>query len=268
MNRTLKYVSAAGSSLALFAILLLAASDAGSQDAKRADARKPIPIPKNPTEVTTTPLRDVGFCEVWLISGNEETGFTVVFYNSMGLNKNPDKMTSCPPDLWATVDPKKLEAEYDVSAVHKLGPRFWTMDSYTVPLGPVMTFGSYETRWGGEGKIPKDYKFREGGGLPSYHPVPVHRKSQIRYDKGKPVFVLEDKEGTPWVMQVHAPELTYDSLKTLGDKFKKADGWKYRMVVLDKELVVSTPQGYNWLVYDEFDNGYDACKEGTCNFKP
>ncbi|MCK1276017.1 hypothetical protein IVB46_12395 [Bradyrhizobium sp. 61] len=268
MKRTSKYASAAGSLLALFAILLLAAPDAGSQDAKRADARKPIPIPKNPTEVTTTSLRDVGFCEVWLISGNEGTGFTVVFYNSMGLNKNPDKMTSCPPDLWATVDPKKLEAEYDVSGVHKLGPRFWTMDSYTTPLGPVMTFGRYETRWGGEGKVPKDYKFREGGGLPPYHPIPAHRKSQIRYEKGKPVFVLEDKEGTPWVMQTHPPGITYDALKTLGDKFRKADGWKYRMVVLDKELVITAPDGFNWLVYDEFDNGYDGCKEGACSFKP
>jgi hypothetical protein len=268
MTRTLKHPRAAGSLLAVCAILLLAAPDAGSQDAKRADARKPIPIPKNPTEVTTTPMRDVGFCEVWLISGSEDTGFTLVFYNSMGLNQTSDKMTSCPPDRWATVDPKKLMAEYDVSRVHKLGPRFWTMDSYTTPLGPVMTFGDYQTRWGGESRIPAHYKFHEGGGLPAYHPVPVHRKSTIRYDKGKPVFVLEDKEGTSWVMQTHPPSLTYDALKTLGDKFKKADGWKYRVVVLDNELVITPPHDYNWLMYDEFGNGYDGCKEGACSFKP
>ncbi|MGY3618273.1 hypothetical protein [Bradyrhizobium sp. USDA 10063] len=268
MNRTTKYTSAAGSLLALFAALLLAAPDAKSQDTTRADARKPIPIPKNPTEMTFASQRDVGFCELWLISGNEQTGFSVVFFNSIDLNKNPDKMTSCPPSLWAKVDPKKLEAEYDVSGTHKLGPRSWTFDSITLPVGPVIAFEGFQTRWGGEGKVAAHYKFHEGGGLPPYHPVQSHRKSQIRFEKGKPVFVLEDKEGTPWVMQTHDARWTYDDLKTLGDRFKKTDGWKYRMVMLDRELVVSTPQGYNWLMYDEFNNGYDGCKEGACNFNP
>jgi hypothetical protein len=45
-------------------------------------------------------------------------------------------------------------------------------------------------------------------------------------------------------------------------------GLEVRMVVLDKELVVSAPQGYNWLMFDEFYNGYDACKEGACSFIP
>ncbi len=31
---------------------------------------------------------------------------------------------------------------------------------------------------------------------------------------------------------------------------------------------VSTPKGYNWIVQDELQNTYDACKEGACNFKP
>jgi hypothetical protein len=30
----------------------------------------------------------------------------------------------------------------------------------------------------------------------------------------------------------------------------------------------ASPPGYNWIVQDELQNTYDACKEGACNFKP
>ena len=46
-------------------------------------------------------------------------------------------------------------------------------------------------------------------------------------------------------------------------------GWTWLDVVtLDKDLTISTPEGYNWLTQDELENTYDACKEGACNFKP
>jgi hypothetical protein len=62
--------------------------------------------------------------------------------------------------------------------------------------------------------------------------------------------------------------LTYDGLKDLGTKLKPPPGWKYRVAILDKDLTISTPQGYNWIVQDELQNTYDACKEGACNFIP
>jgi hypothetical protein len=45
-------------------------------------------------------------------------------------------------------------------------------------------------------------------------------------------------------------------------------GWKYRVALLDKDLVISTPQGYNWIVQDNLQNTYDARKEGASNYKP
>ena len=62
--------------------------------------------------------------------------------------------------------------------------------------------------------------------------------------------------------------ITYDSLKDLGAKLKPPAGWKFRVAVLDEDLVISTPKGYHWIVQDELQNTYDACKEGACNFKP
>jgi hypothetical protein len=105
-----------------------------------------------------------------------------------------------------------------------------------------------------------------------YAPLQSHRKSSMTFEKGKPVFILEDPEGTPWVMQAFGQlvdtTLTYDGLADLGSKLKPPAGWKYRVTVLDQDLTISTPEGFNWIVQDELQNTYDACKENACNFQP
>jgi hypothetical protein len=94
----------------------------------------------------------------------------------------------------------------------------------------------------------------------------------MTFEKGKPVFILDDPEGTPWVMQAYSmfvdSTVNYDTLKDLGSRLKLPGGWKFRAPVLDKELTISTPQGYNWITQDNLQNSYDACKEGACNSKP
>jgi hypothetical protein len=76
--------------------------------------------------------------------------------------------------------------------------------------------------------------------------------------KGKLVFILDDPDGVLWVMQAFGQlvdkTLTYDGLKDLGSKLKPPAGWKFRVAVLDKDLTISTPQGYNWIVQDELQN--------------
>jgi hypothetical protein len=59
------------------------------------------------------------------------------------------------------------------------------------------------------------------------------RKSTMTFESGKPVFILDDPQGTPWLMQAYAdiidPNLSYDQLEKLGDKLKPAPGWKFRV---------------------------------------
>ena len=59
-------------------------------------------------------------------------------------------------------------------------------------------------------------------GSTAYKPTTVARKSTMGFDKGKPVFILEDPQGNPWVMQAASlivdPSETYDSLKDLGEQ--------------------------------------------------
>jgi len=236
-----------------------------------AQQRKPAPVPTEPRDKTYTDLRSVIYCEVWLFVGNPHTGIAGIYYNTSDLNNKVDKKNTCPASMWDKVTLKSLESDYDVIAAYKNGPRGWTMDKIKLPVGPVVAFDGIESRWMGEGRLPPGVTLKAAHMEP-YKPLQSHRKSTMTFEKGKPVFILEDAEGTPWVMQAFAqlidPTLTYDKLKDLGSKLKPPAGWKFRVAVLSKELVISTPQGYNWIVQDELQNTYDACKDGACNFKP
>lgn len=61
------------------------------------------------------------------------------------------------------------------------------------------------------------------------------------------MFILDDSDGTPWVMQalgqIVDKSLTYDNLKDLGSKLKPPLGWKFRVAILDRDLTISTPRG-------------------------
>jgi hypothetical protein len=233
--------------------------------------RKPVPIPASPKPMKYKNLRGVIYCEVWLFKGTPETGIAGVYYNTSDLNNSADKKNTCPVDMWAKIAVPELMSQYDVVAAYKNGPRGWTMDWIDLPVGPVVSFDGLQARWMGQGELPKGVTLKEAHMAP-YKPLQSHRQSTMHFDKGKPVFIIDDAEGTPWVMQAFGqlvdPNLTYDGLKDIGSRLKLPAGWKYRVVTLDKDLTISTPQGYNWIVQDDLQNTYDACKEGACNYKP
>jgi hypothetical protein len=231
---------------------------------------KPIPIPAQPENKTYTGLRGVIYCEVWLFRNTPE-GIAGVYYNTSDLNNAADKLNTCPAAMWDKVTVPSLEANFDVLAAYRNGPRGWTMDHITLPVGPVVDFDGLQARWMGQGLLPKGVALTSAH-MNAYSPLQSHRRSSMTFEKGKPVFILDDPQGTPWVMQAFGQlvdkTLTYDTLKDLGSKLKPAPGWKFRVAVLDRDLTISTPQGYNWIVQDELQNTYDACKEGACNIQP
>ena len=207
---------------------------------------KPVPVPANPASKTYNGLRAVIYCEVWLFRSTPDNGIAGVYYNTSDLNNSADKMNTCPDSMWDKVTVQSLEAHYDVLAAYKNGPRGWTMDTFTLPVGPVETFDGVQARWFGEGHLPKGASLASAH-MAAYTPLQSHRKSSMTFVAGKPVFILQDPEGTPWVMQAWGQlidkTLTYDGLKDLGAKLKPKAGWKYRVAVLDKDLTISTPKG-------------------------
>jgi hypothetical protein len=252
--------------MALFALSVL-----GLSVSALAQARQAVPVPSDPKPLKYKDLRGVIYCEVWLFKGTPETGVAGVYFNTSDFNNHADKKNTCPADMWAKITVPGLEKQFDVIAAYKNGPRGWTMDWIDLPVGPVVSFDGLKTRWMGQGELPKGATLAAAHMEP-YKPLQSHRKSTMHFDKGKPVYILEDSEGTPWVMQAFGqivdPSLTYDGLNDLGSKLKPPAGWKYRVVTLKEDLTISTPQGYNWIVQDELQNTYDACKEGACNIKP
>ena len=88
----------------------------------------------------------------------------------------------------------------------------------------------------------------------------------------KAVFILEDRDGMPWVMQAYSlivdPDLTYEGLQTLGKKFKLPPGWKYRVKILDQDLTIRAVNGHARIVQDDLENTHDACFETACTTKP
>ena len=214
-------------------------------------------------------LRADRYCELFFITGDPETGLSANFVNTSGLNNSTDVKDTCPPGIWDKITPDSLKAQYDVVGIFKNGPRNWTVDSVTIPAGHVGTYDGLQARWLGKVKLPKGFG-KEGA--TAYKPTTVARKSVIHFEAGQPAFILDSPDGTPWVMQAFTtkvdPGLTYEGLKTLGDKLKLPEGWSYRVKVLDKPLTIKAVDGVAHIVQDDIQGTYDACKDGSCNFQP
>jgi len=217
-------------------------------------------------------LRDVRYAEIFLIAGNGITkDLSAAFYNTTARNNEGDSMNTCPQELWDKIDVKQLKEEYNVLAAFKNGPRHWTMDWIELGVGIEHDFNGLKARWMGVVKLPKQVNLNEKGSS-GYKPTEVARKSQMGFSKGKPVFALIDPQGRPWVMQAYSliddRSITYEGLNTLGQKLVNiAAGWKYKVIVLDQDLVIHS-DGIANIVQDELGNTYDLCEVKSSNFIP
>jgi hypothetical protein len=214
-------------------------------------------------------LRSARYCELFFIQGTPETSLTANFVNSSDLNNAENPKDFCPADIWDKITPDELKAEYDVTGIFKNGPRHWTVDRIEIPAGAVGTYAGLQARWMGKVTLPKDFG---KAGATAYNPTTVARKSTMHFDSGRPVFILDDPQGTPWVMQAFTTKvddsLSYDTLKSLGDKLKPTEGWSFRVKVLDEPLTIQAVNGTARIVQDELQGTYDACFETACTYKP
>jgi hypothetical protein len=174
--------------------------------------------------------------------------------------------------MWDKVNVDVLKKEFDVLGVFKNGPRGWTVDSLHLPVAPeIHTLDGLETRWYMKVELPKGIRPGSASGT-AYKTINAVRNSTMTFEKGKPVYNLDDPAGTPWVMQAYSmivdPKLTYADLTNLGGKLKLPPGWKYRVQVLDQDLTIKAVNGIAHITQDELQNTYDACFETACTFEP
>lgn len=240
-----------------------------------ASCTKPVPDDgKNAQMMRFDNIDNYRYCEVFVIGGNPITkDLSAAFYNTTDLNNGAATRDSCSDKLWAGVEKDAVKDEFDVLAVFKNGPRFWMYDWIELPVGTQHDFNGLQARWFGQVKLPEGFG-KEGATY--FKPTTVERKSKQGYKKGQTVFILDDPDGTPWVMQAYSrivdPELSYEDLNTLENKLMLAPGWKYRIKILEEDLGISAINGVARVVQDNLENTYNACFEmdgqKNCTFKP
>jgi len=225
---------------------------------------KPVPDDgKNAQMTSFENLNNYRYCEVFLIGGNPITkDLKAAFYNTTDRNGGASTHDSCSDELWAKVDKDALKKEFNLLGVFKNGPRFWMYDWLKLPVGAEQDFNGLKARWMGEVQLPKGFG-KEGSTF--YKTTTVHRESKQGYNKGTTIFILDDPDGTPWVMQAYSrivnPDLSYDDLQTLDTKLDLPPGWKYRVKVLDQDFGIGAINGVAHVTQDNLENTYNACFE-------
>jgi len=236
-----------------------------------AGCSKPVPDDGKDAQVMRFEnLYNYRYCEVFLIGGTPfPKDLSAAFYNTTDRNGGATTRDSCSDEIWATVDVDAMKEQYNVLGVFKNGPRFWLYEWIELPVGAERQFGETHARWMGKVKLPKDFG-KEGS--TTYKTNPVTRKSKQGYKKGQMVFILDDPDGTPWVMQAYSrikdPTLSYDDLKTLDKRLKLPEGWTYRTKVLEEDLTIGAINGNARITQDELENSYNALFEmdGQTNY--
>jgi hypothetical protein len=74
------------------------------------------------------------------------------------------------------------------------------VDWIELPVGAERDFMGYRGRWMRRVHLPKSFSAKENGST-AYQPTTVHRASRPGLVKGQTVFILDDPNGTPWIMQ-------------------------------------------------------------------
>jgi hypothetical protein len=212
------------------------------------------------------------YTEIFLIGGNPVTkDLKGGVYNTIGLNSSTGTGDSVSKAMLDKVDVDALKKQYDVLGAFKNGPRLWTLDWLEVVIGKERDFGGVKARWVNWLELPPGVDLHKAGGA-AYVDIHVERNTKFGFNRGTRIYVLDDPEGNPWVMKsaslIVDPNQKYADLEKLGSRLKPHAGWKFRTVVLDRDLVLTPDNGKAHITQDDIGNTYDRAGGPYSNFKP
>ena len=195
-------------------------------------------------------MRGVRYGEV-LAMFLRDTGLEAEVYVTQMLN-------DCPQELWEMLNADEITKDMGAVFVKLNGPRYWVLDglgSKVAVVDPVFKdFNGIQMRR--IATIPIGADFAAG----PYVARNVNRGAVFFFDAGKTVYELVDPDGRALVMQARCvgvdPNMSEESLATLGERLSLPEGWSYRTRVLETELVVDTSETLATVVQDEFENTY------------
>ena len=204
-------------------------------------------------------VRGQRYTEIFLIGGHAIIhDINAGVYNTIGLNDPDGTGDTCPQEVLDEVDVDALKEEYDILGAFKNGPRLWCLDWVEVMVGEERDFNGLKARWVMWLDVPKEMRKHESV---AYKQINGKRDTQLGHQRRSPAFILDDPDGDSWVMKsaslIVDPNQTYESLKDLGGRLKPAQGWTFRTVVLERDLVLTPDDGAVKITQDELGNTYD-----------
>ena len=192
-------------------------------------------------------------------------------YNTTGLNGGDESRDSAPQSLVQAPNAKAIAKQYQALSVLISPPRYWMIDWLVDRVGNVRHFGGVNAAWMGNWPAPSG---AASSTPPSkaFRSMIVPRTSAEGFRKGSRVYLLDDASNRTWVMRSYTDQgikdLTIDKLDALGDRIALPSGWKFRTIVLDKDLILETKTGAGAITEDDKENVYELTGPGQSNFRP
>jgi hypothetical protein len=199
------------------------------------------------------------FCEVALITGTSKANAIADFYNSTGTD-------ICTPEKFAALDKAKIKEETGAREVFLNPSRRWTFDQLDVyEDGIERTFGGIKMTWMGVVPVEELEKAVTKG---HYNPGYIFRDNQYTFKKGREIYLLDAPDGEVFVMQSFSnykqQKVTLANARDLGSVLTLPPGWKFRSVVLDRDLIVNQKRtnGLAHVFQDDMLNAYQGSDGG------
>jgi hypothetical protein len=219
-------------------------------------------------------MNRVRYIEVFVVGGNGITGNLLAnVYNSSLVPDRDAANKDTAPQAWVeSLNTDEIKKRFSALGAAINGPKLWMLDWVDIPLGANEEFNGKTIPWCAELHLTKT-ELKEMGKF-SYKPTSIARKSAFGYNKGSTVFLIDDADGTTWVMKGFElglkPRWTYDEFAADGaSHFKQLPpGWKFRTKVVDQDLILVPETGVATIMPDEFFNVYDKTGPGYSNYKP
>jgi hypothetical protein len=220
-------------------------------------------------------LNRVRYLEIFVLGGDPLKNSLVgnVYNTALIPGVDHKTVTDTAPNAFVEgIDKEAIKKQFHAYAVAINGPKQWMLDWVDIPLGARRGFNGQNIPWCATLHLTPAELLTLG--KEGYKPTTIERKSKFGYNKGTQVFLIDDADGTTWVMKGFEvgmkPQYTFEQFAAdPASYFKKLpQGWKVRTKTLDQDLIMVPETGIATIMPDELFNVYDKTGPGYSNYKP